>query len=106
MHVANYNYNFQDDIDNSEEEELTDDELRVKIKDRKQREKARRDDLTVTKTAAIATANAVERVRKLIPASSILENCINLEALKLRQGKLRKEFQSEISPSKMQPPKR
>ncbi len=35
MHVANHNYNFQDDIDNSEEEELTDDELRVKIKDRK-----------------------------------------------------------------------
>ena len=68
MHNAGSKYRFDPDIDNSEEEELTDDELRLKIKDRKQREKARRDDLTVTKTAAYDTARNVETMRKQIQA--------------------------------------
>ena len=39
MQSANNHYKFNDDIDNSEEEELTDEELRISIKDRKNKEK-------------------------------------------------------------------
>jgi len=60
LHNANSKYRFADDIDNSEEEELTDDELRDKIKARKAKEKARRDDLTMVKVAAVKTAFTVE----------------------------------------------
>ena len=60
LHTANSQYKFNDDIDNSEEEELTDDELRDKIKKRKNKEKDRRDELSIVKTAALLTASTVE----------------------------------------------
>lgn len=87
--TASSQYKFNQDIDNSEEEELTDDELREKIKNRKANERARRDSLTVTKTAALDVTNNVELLRKKIPGGSVVDKCINLDALKLRQAKLR-----------------
>lgn len=63
LHTASSKYKFNDDIDNSEEEELTDDELRIKIKERKNKEKSRRDDLTTVKAAALQTASNVEALR-------------------------------------------
>ena len=63
LHTASSKYRFNNDIDNSEEEELTDDELRLKIKERKNKEKSRRDDLTTVKAAALQTASNVEALR-------------------------------------------
>jgi hypothetical protein len=57
-------YRFNDDIDNSEEDELTDDELRDKIKIRKNKERDRRDDLAMVKMAADSTAIRVEQTRQ------------------------------------------
>ena len=65
-------YRFNDDIDNSEEEDLSDDELREKIKTRKEKERARRDDLKMVKLAALATEKNVEETRKKIGIGSVV----------------------------------
>lgn len=41
------------------------------------------------KEAALTATNDVETLRKKIPGGSVVEKCINLEALKVRQAKLR-----------------
>ena len=86
---ASSHFKFSQDIDNSEEEELTDDELKERIKKRKNKERDRRDDLTMVRAAAIDTARTVEAARKKIQNRSIIKGAINLEALKERQAKLR-----------------
>ena len=63
LQSANSHFKFTDDIDNSEEEELTDDEMIDRIKTRKNKERDKRDDLTMVKTAAIVTARNVEALR-------------------------------------------
>ena len=61
---ADKSWNFDKDIDDSEEDEISDEELRMAIKSRKAKEKARRDDLTTVKSAAMQAVKAVEEVRK------------------------------------------
>ena len=63
LNAANHHYNFNEDIDDSEEDEISDDELRMAIKTRKNKEKARRDDLTTVKIAALQAVKSVEEVR-------------------------------------------
>lgn len=62
--VASQRSKFNKDIDNSEEENLSDDELRLKIKERKAKERIKRDDLVMVEMAAIGTAGTVEGLRK------------------------------------------
>ena len=64
IHSAGHHFKFNDDIDNSEEEELTDDELRLRIKTRKDKERSKRSDLTMVKIAALDTAKTVEGLRR------------------------------------------
>ena len=64
LNAANHHYNFNKDIDDSEEDEISDDDLRMAIKTRKNKEKARRDDLTTVKIAALQAVKSVEEVRK------------------------------------------
>lgn len=84
MASASSHFKFSRDIDNSEEEELTDDELRERVKTRKNKERDRRDDLKMVKQAAIDTVHKVEATRKCISGASILKGAINLDALKQR----------------------
>ena len=60
---ASSHFKFSNDIDNSEEEELTDDELRERVKTRKNKERDRRDDLKMVKEAAIDTVHKIEAAR-------------------------------------------
>lgn len=91
-------YRFNDDIDNSEEEDLTDDEMRERIKARKNKERDRRDDLTMVKMAALAAAKNVEETRKRIGVGSVVTQGINLDALKLRHAKLRDNMEMDKAP--------
>ena len=61
--VASQRSKFQKDIDNSEEENLSDDELRLKIKERKAKQRIKRDDLVMVEIAALGTAGTVEGIR-------------------------------------------
>ena len=60
MQSANANYKFMPDIDDSEEDEISDEGLREAIKSRKYRERSRRDELALVKTAALDAMKSVE----------------------------------------------
>jgi len=98
IHGAASMYRFNDDIDNSEEDDLTDEELRDKIKIRKNKERDRRDDLALVRIAAQSTASNVEHTRKNIGVGSVLSSGMNLDALKLRHAKLRDNMDMDDLP--------
>lgn len=92
MASASRDFNFNAEIDDSEEDEVSDEELRLTIKSRKAKEKARRDDLTTVKYAALSAIKSVEEVRKQINISSLVDKTIDLKALKAKQAILRERI--------------
>ena len=101
--VASARAKFEKDIDNSEEENLSDDELRLKIKERKTKERMKRDDLVMVEMAAIGTASTVEGIRKQIGVGSVLDKGINLAAAQERQARIRAQMQLDGQSSPEEP---